>query len=177
MDVHAINDFSELWKHDFWGQDITLADSHKSFRPITVLSYRLNYMVHGLSAAGFHMGNIACYAVAAVLFYKVSSQWVVAKTNARIAALLFVFHPVHVEPVASVVGRSDLLCSVFYLFAMWTYRRMHKVDIMSSSAALRVTKMLVYFGKCVLFIVLAAQNQNTGPENSFMYAVFPVDTP
>jgi hypothetical protein len=35
-----------MWKNDFWGQDITKEDSHKSYRPLTVLTFRLNYLIH-----------------------------------------------------------------------------------------------------------------------------------
>ena len=35
---------SGVWTHDFWGQDIRKPDSHKSYRPITTLSFRANYL-------------------------------------------------------------------------------------------------------------------------------------
>ena len=57
-DVHGTTSLTELLLHDFWGQDITLSDSHKSYRPITTLTFRLNHALHGLDACGFHVGDV-----------------------------------------------------------------------------------------------------------------------
>ena len=35
--------------HDFWGEEIRSSNSHKSFRPLTVLTFRLNFLIHGAS--------------------------------------------------------------------------------------------------------------------------------
>ena len=45
-DSLARSHWSQLWVNDFWGQDITTEGSHKSYRPITVLSFRLNSLFH-----------------------------------------------------------------------------------------------------------------------------------
>lgn len=39
-DVRNESPWGDMWRHDFWGQDITDAESHKSFRPLTTLTYR-----------------------------------------------------------------------------------------------------------------------------------------
>ena len=44
-DVHGTEPILNLFSNDFWGQDMKLQDSHKSYRPITVLTYRLNHMI------------------------------------------------------------------------------------------------------------------------------------
>jgi len=119
-DVQGLTPWSDLLKHDFWGQDIRLIDSHKSFRPVTVASFRLNHNVHGYNAAGFHALNVVIHAVGTVVFYWLAGQWVNDRV-ARVAALVFCCHPVHVEAVASLVGRADSLCGAFYLLAVYLY--------------------------------------------------------
>ena len=57
QDVHGSRPLSDLLVHDFWGQDITLVDSHKSYRPLTVLTYRLNYALFGVQPWGYHVGR------------------------------------------------------------------------------------------------------------------------
>lgn len=89
-DVHGLRPLSGLLVHDFWGQNITLADSHKSYRPFTVLTYRLNYAIHGIDPFGYHagnaikmteyfvtcfLGNVIIYALACVVMYFFSQQW------------------------------------------------------------------------------------------------------
>ena len=43
-DVHGWS--TSMWRHDFWGADLTLGDSHKSYRPVTVLTYRYTKSSH-----------------------------------------------------------------------------------------------------------------------------------
>lgn len=55
---------------DFWGQDITLPDSHKSYRPLTVLTYRADHYVYGLHARGFHITNAWLYFICCVSLFE-----------------------------------------------------------------------------------------------------------
>ena len=110
----------DIWRHDFWGQDITLTDSHKSYRPLTVLSYRINYALHQFNASGYHIMNVLLHVGVVCLFYVFSNK-MTSQFGAFIAALLFAVHPVHVESVASIVGRADVLCGMFYLLALMCY--------------------------------------------------------
>lgn len=102
-DVSGLNPIMDLFYNDFWGQDIKLADSHKSYRPITVLTFRFNHWLHGYSAQGFHVLNIIIYSIVIIVYYQFAMQWF-GKYVSRVAALLYCCHPVHVEAVASIVG-------------------------------------------------------------------------
>ena len=48
-DVVMPLDWARLGRHDFWGRDLIEPVSHRSFRPITVVSFRLNYVMTGRS--------------------------------------------------------------------------------------------------------------------------------
>ncbi|KAG1688503.1 hypothetical protein DVH05_003594 [Phytophthora capsici] len=67
---------SSLWdvfSHDFWGTDIQSVDSHKSYRPLTILSFRLNFwMAKGHSAWLYHFTNALVHASCSVLVWKVA---------------------------------------------------------------------------------------------------------
>ena len=43
-----------LW-HDFWGDPLTHHKSHKSFRPLSSATFKVNYHLHQLSVAGYHL--------------------------------------------------------------------------------------------------------------------------
>jgi hypothetical protein len=69
-DIHSQTSIREIFNHDFWGQDIQLGDSHKSYRPVTVLSFRFNYLIFGLNNMGFHLGNIIIYMLCCLSYYR-----------------------------------------------------------------------------------------------------------
>ena len=74
-DIRGETSFVDILEHDFWGQNIKLADSHKSYRPITTLTFALNYMHSGLNEYGFHMTNMIIYCIACVLVHQVALRW------------------------------------------------------------------------------------------------------
>ena len=69
-DVTGNKSLLELFHHDFWGKDIQSNRSHKSYRPITVLSFRIDaYWGSGdLLAVVFHFHNIVLYTLVCMLY-------------------------------------------------------------------------------------------------------------
>ncbi|RUS78414.1 hypothetical protein EGW08_013828 [Elysia chlorotica] len=60
-----------LWNlayDDFWGTPLTHSGSHKSYRPLCVLTFRLNYWLGELDPWGYHLGNVICHAVTTAVF-------------------------------------------------------------------------------------------------------------
>lgn len=74
-DVSGHAGLYDVLRHDFWGQDIKLVDSHKSYRPITVLTFKFNFALSGLSEFGFHLTNLIIYSAVCVIVYQVALQW------------------------------------------------------------------------------------------------------
>ena len=74
--------------------------SHKSYRPLTVMTFRFNYLFHGLDPAGYHLVNLAAHALVTVVFYRVALDLVLRTEKSRgvalLAALLFAVHPVRI---------------------------------------------------------------------------------
>jgi hypothetical protein len=54
---------TDIWANDFWGMPMLNPKSHKSFRPLTVMTFRANHHVHGLSHFGYNVFNVACHAL------------------------------------------------------------------------------------------------------------------
>ena len=50
-----------VWYNDFWGDPMDSEESHKSYRPLTIMSYRLNYAAHGMDPWGFHAANVCAH--------------------------------------------------------------------------------------------------------------------
>ncbi|XP_030238584.1 protein O-mannosyl-transferase TMTC2 isoform X3 [Drosophila navojoa] len=123
-DVSGGSSWQRSFGNDFWGTPLTDSGSHGSWRPLTVLSFRLNYLLAGGFAPwGFHLGNNLLHCVATALVVRVArtllaSFWAVLATGA-----LFAAHPIHTEAVASVVGRADVAACVCYLLTYLSYLR------------------------------------------------------
>ena len=72
-DVTGTSDISDVFRHDFWGGDILSKTSHKSYRPITVLLFRLDSYWSGeeLNPAVFHVHNLLVYVFVCLLYREV----------------------------------------------------------------------------------------------------------
>ena len=115
---------SSLLLDDFWGTPLSHSGSHKSYRPVTVLSFRLNYLAGGLRPWGYHLVNVLLHSVACGLFSQLAGRLLDPGSPAAwFASLLFVVHPVHTEAVAGVVGRADVGAAILFLLSFFAYGR------------------------------------------------------
>ncbi len=94
------------------------------FRPVTTLTYAVNYEIHARSPFGYHLVNLLLHVAASLLVLSLARRLAEATMPDRapwvalVAGLLFAVHPVHVEAVAPIVGRKELLSTVFTLGAL-----------------------------------------------------------
>ncbi|XP_057315403.1 protein O-mannosyl-transferase TMTC2-like [Hydractinia symbiolongicarpus] len=113
---------ANLFLNDFWGTPLTHSGSHKSYRPLCVLTFRLNYLFGELNPWGYHFVNNLLHSLVSCLFtflcYKIfCKQWL-----AFFGGLMFALHPVHTEAVAGVVGRADVGSALFFITALICYQ-------------------------------------------------------
>ena len=82
-----------LFANDFWGTPMSKEQSHKSYRPLTVLTFRWNYWFGETNPLGYHLVNIILHGLVTILYFKVCRQ-LVAGSVALVASLIFASHPV-----------------------------------------------------------------------------------
>jgi len=92
------------------------------YRPVTILSYAVDWWLAGGRPWLFHLLNALWHGLAAVLVVLVVARWL-PEPAALAAGLVFALHPVHVEAVAGIVGRAELLAAVGLLGAVVSARR------------------------------------------------------
>ncbi len=92
------------------------------YRPVTILSYAVDWTLSGGRAGWLHLMNALWHGLAAVLLTLVVARWLPPLAAAG-AGLVFAVHPVHVEGVASLVARAELLAAVGVLGAVLAARR------------------------------------------------------
>jgi tetratricopeptide (TPR) repeat protein len=93
------------------------------FRPVTTLSYALNYALGGLDPFGFHLANVLLHALVSVLVLLLGLRVGLGTGAALVGAVLFAVMPVHVEAVANVAGRKDLIAAAFATGAVLAHAR------------------------------------------------------
>ncbi|KAI7791631.1 protein O-mannosyl-transferase TMTC2 [Triplophysa rosa] len=108
---------------DFWGTLLTHSGSHKSFRPLCTLSFRLNYVLGGLDPWGYHLVNVGLHCCVTALFTVFCRPLLGGGPWSLLAGLLFASHPIHTEAVAGVVGRADVGAAFCFLVSLMCYAR------------------------------------------------------
>lgn len=88
------------------------------FRPLTALTYWLDGLLWQGNPGGFHLTNVLLHVLVSVLVLEVARRLLPVGPASLLAGLLFAVHPVHVEAVAWVQGRVDLLSAAGVLLAM-----------------------------------------------------------
>ena len=99
-DLRPQANWIDLFYHDFWGTVITNPTSHKSYRPLCVATFRLNYLMAELEPMGYHLVNILLHGVVCYLYVHLVSLVCSQVWPALIAGLLFAVHPIHTEAVS-----------------------------------------------------------------------------
>lgn len=104
-DLRSESPWSNLIWNDFWGTPMHLEGSHKSYRPLCVLTFRINHLLHGLQPFGYHAGNVLLHGLVCCVFVLLCSDVVFRQYRSRtvptlVAGLSFAVHPIHTEAVS-----------------------------------------------------------------------------
>ena len=110
-----VHGFSGVWRAfgaSYFPPNIDVS----AYRPLAVATYALDWTMR--STAWFHAVNLTWHVAASVLVAALACRWA-GDTAGLVAGIVFAVHPVHVEAVAYVVGRNELMAAVFTLLAVY----------------------------------------------------------
>ena len=116
------DNWADLWSHDFWGTPLVSEASHLSWRPLTILAFRLQHSLVGFDKRSFHAANVLLHAVVTALFVLACRPLLRRRSQRTLAGLAFALHAVHVESVTNTVGRAELLGAVGFFGAVLCYQ-------------------------------------------------------
>ncbi|HOY31757.1 MAG TPA: tetratricopeptide repeat protein [Bacteroidales bacterium] len=91
------------------------------YHPLTMLTYFFEYKLFGLNPMPYHLFNVILHLANTFLVYKLAEKLSGNRFTAIFAAALFALHPMHVESVAWVSERKDVLYALFYFAALIIY--------------------------------------------------------
>lgn len=161
-----------------------------NWHPLTWLSHAIDYAFWGLNPSGHHLTNIILHGLNTVLVFLLVIQLMlrakeVNKTPspskaslsfsaqvlivASVTALLFGLHPLHVESVAWVAERKDLLCSLFFILTILSY--------LSYTSSLVNRHRWIWFYVCLLLFIFALMSKPmavTLPVTLLLLDVYPL---
>lgn len=92
-----------------------------NWHPLTWLSHMADVEIFGLKAWGHHLTSVLVHIANSVLLFVLLRTMTGATRPCLLVAALFGLHPLHVESVAWVAERKDVLCTLFWLLAIWAY--------------------------------------------------------
>jgi hypothetical protein len=135
------------------------------YRPLVSMTYAAQWWLHGADRAWpYHLVNWVLHAGVSALVAELSRRLTLSSTVAYFAGLLFAVHPIHVEAVANVVGRAELMCAagvvgalVLFLHRPFTVSRAlavwlcTAVAVLSKEQGLLAPTLLLVLGLTVRF--------------------------
>ena len=93
------------------------------YHPLTMISLRLDYQIHGLQAGGYHLTNVLIHTASVMLLFLILRRMTGAVWRSAFVAAVFAIHPLRVESVAWVTERKDVLGTFFFMLTLWAYVR------------------------------------------------------
>src|SRR6266850_3137316 len=103
-----------------WGFTHIIAGN---WHPITTISHMLDCQLYGLNASGHHFTNVLLHTIAVILLFLALQQMTGSLWRSGFVAALFAIHPLHVESVAWISERKDVLSAVFFMLTLGAYIR------------------------------------------------------
>jgi len=124
--------------HDLQGTSLpkkiiwALTTIHAAFwHPLTWFSYILDFEFYGLNAGGYHLTNLLFHLASTVLLFLFLEKMTRRLYPSALVAALFALHPLHVESVAWIAERKDVLSAFFWMLTMCAYLRFVEQPIWS----------------------------------------------
>lgn len=91
--------------------------------PLTTISHMVDWQCYGRDAGGHHLTNVLLHTAAVILLFLALRQLTGAVWRSAFVAAMFAIHPLHVESVAWVAERKDVLSGVFFMLTLLAYAR------------------------------------------------------
>jgi tetratricopeptide (TPR) repeat protein len=117
--------------------------------PLTWISHMLDFQCYGMKAGGHHLTNVLFHAANVALLFLLLQKMTGAIWRSALVAALFAWHPAHVESVAWIAERKDVLSSFFGLLTLLAYVRY------TDECKVQSAKRKIFYGLSIVLFALA----------------------
>lgn len=101
-DIRPDAPISALFLNDYWGKSLKSPESHKSYRPLCVLSFRAQFWLHGLRPFGYRFVNVLLHILVCLSLVRLCDGVLAcSKVFSVMTGFLFAVHSIHAEPVSA----------------------------------------------------------------------------
>ena len=91
------------------------------WNPLVWLSFMFDYQLYGLNAGSYHLTNLILHILSALLLFWLFNRMTGAIWKSAFVAAFFALHPLHVESVAWIAERKDVLSAFFWMLTLCLY--------------------------------------------------------
>src|SRR5580698_6358439 len=116
-----------------------------NWHPLTWLSHMLDVQLYGLDAGAHHLTNLLLHILNTLLLFGLLHRMTGALGRSAFVAGLFAVHPLHVESVAWLAERKDVLSTLFWMLTLWAYIEYVKRPDLRQSSRRRYAAVLLFF--------------------------------
>ncbi|MFN0079488.1 MAG: tetratricopeptide repeat protein [Prosthecobacter sp.] len=155
------------WENVRWsltagvGKDAADLGDADYWRPVSLMSHMLDVSLFGLRAGAHHLMSVLLHALTSVALFMVLRSLTSALWRSAFVAALFAVHPLHVESVAWVAERKDVLSGLFFVltlgaylrFARHSFRWSNYILMLLMAALAMMSKPMLVTTPCVLLLV------------------------
>ena len=117
VEAECVRDLSGLWQ--IWFSPAEHVENH--YWPLVYTTFWLEHKLWGFNPTGYHIVNVLLHLANTLLVWHLMRR--LAVSGVWMVAAVFAVHPLHVESVAWIIERKDLLSGLFYLAAALVWMR------------------------------------------------------
>jgi protein O-mannosyl-transferase len=115
------------------------------WHPLTWISLMFDSLLFGVHPAGYHLTNLLLHIASSVLLFLLLRQLTGALWRSAMVATLFALHPLHVESVAWIAERKDVLSTLFWMLTLLAYVRYSQSTIGNRQSAITNYSLALIF--------------------------------
>ena len=127
-----------------------------NWHPLTWISHMLDCQLFGLRPGAHHLMNLGFHLANTVLLFLVLRRLTGAHWRSALVAALFAWHPLHVESVAWVAERKDVLSAFFFMLTLWAYGRYAEFKIQNSKFK---REEMAWYSAALIFFALGLMSK------------------